>query len=287
MFLKQNRRKYEEQFFKIIMQGFSALVVIIMTWIIASVFIKGLPAINLEMITSKPSGGFYFGGGGGILNAIAGSLYLALGSTLIALIISLPVSMYMNVNLIKYNRLKNFIRLFIDVLWGVPSVVYGAFAFSVMIYLGVRSSLLAGIITVSVFIIPIMIRSMDEVLKLVPRELYESALSLGSTNHEIAYKVFLKQCLPGLVTAVLLSFGRAIGDAAAPLFTTGFTDNLPSSLSQPVATLPLAIFFQLSSPNPDVQTRAYASAMVLTMIILIISISGRLIFFWFNKNRIK
>ena len=287
MFLNRKKRDYEERFFKAIMQGFSFLVVTIMTWIIISVFIKGFPAINLEMITSKPSGGFYFGGGGGILNAIIGSLYLAIGSTFIALFISLPVSMYLNVNMIKHIRLKNFIRLFIDVLWGVPSVVYGAFAFSVMIYLGMRSSLLAGIITVSIFIVPIMIRSMDEVLKQVPRELYESALSLGSTNHEIAYKVFFRQCLPGLVTAVLLSFGRAIGDAAAPLFTTGFTDNLPSSLTQPAATLPLAIFFQLSSPNADVQTRAYASAVVLTVIILIISISGRLIFYWFSKNRIK
>jgi ABC-type phosphate transport system permease subunit len=144
-----------------------------------------------------------------------------------------------------------------------------------MIFFGIRASLLAGIITVTLFIIPIMVRSMDEVLKSVPRGLLESALSLGSTKSEVSFSVFLRQCVPGVITAVLLSFGRAIGDAASILFTTGYTDHIPTSLNQPTATLPLAIFFQLSSPIPEVRQRAYAAAVVLVIIILIISILSR------------
>ncbi len=263
------------------------IIILVMGLIILTILKKGIPALNWKILTSVPEGGFYFGGEGGILNAIIGSLYLAFGATLIAFVISTPTSLFLNVHLKKYFRLQNAIRLFIDVLWGVPSVVYGAFAFSVMIYFGLRASLLAGILTVSVFISPIMIRSMDETLKTVPLNLYEAAMSLGSTKFEIAYKIFFKKGIPGIATAILLSFGRAIGDAASVLFTTGFTDNIPKSLTQPAATLPLSIFFQLSSPIPEVQERAYAAAVVLTIIILLISITGRTISQKFMKNDIK
>lgn len=280
-------RKREEEFFVHIMRMACGIIILIMGLILVTILRKGLPALNWKILTSVPKGGFYFGGEGGILNAIIGSLYLAVGATFIAFMVSMPAALYLNVHLRKYNRLQNIIRLFIDVLWGIPSVVYGAFAFSVMIYFGLRASLLAGILTVAVFIIPIMIRSMDETLKTVPINLYEAALALGSTKSEISYKIFLKKCIPGMVTAILLSFGRAIGDAASVLFTAGFTDNLPRSLTQPAATLPLSIFFQLTSPIPEVKQRAYAAAIVLTFIILIISITTRIICGRFTKNENK
>jgi phosphate transport system permease protein len=138
-----------------------------------------------------------------------------------------------------------------------------------------KASLLAGIITVALFILPIMIRSMDEVIKGVPEGLLEAGLSLGANRTEVAFKIFVRQCSTGFVTAILLSLGRAIGDAAAVIFTAGFSDRIPASISQPAATLPLAIFFQLSSPIEEVKNRAYASAVVLTLIVLIISIISR------------
>lgn len=128
---------------------------------------------------------------------------------------------------------------------------------------------------------------MDEVLKTIPRGLIESTFSLGSTRSETAFRVILKQCFPGLITAVLLAFGRAIGDAAAVLFTAGYTDYIPNSLTQPTATLPLSVFFQLCSPIPEVQNRAYASAVVLTAIVLIISIVSRAFSLKYQKNTIK
>jgi phosphate transport system permease protein len=265
----------------------TAIIVISLTLIIFSILYKGLPSLSWEMISQTPKGGFYFGKEGGILNAIIGSLYLAIASTSLALLIGLPVALMMNVHLIKYKKLVNGIRFFLDLLWGVPSIVYGAFGFSVMIYFGLKTSLLAGILTVTLFIIPIMVRAMDEVLKTIPRGLMETALSLGSTSSEISYRIYIRQVVSGLITAVLLSFGRAIGDAASVLFTTGYTDHIPTALNQPTATLPLAIFFQLSSPIPEVQDRAYASAVVLTVIILIISIAARYFSKKYLGNNIK
>ncbi len=280
-------KKADELFFKSLMIISTIIIIIALLAIVISIMIKGIPALSWEMISQTPKGGYYFGKEGGILNAIIGSLYLSAGATLLSLCISLPLALYMNIHKVKDKKIVNLIRFFLDLLWGIPSIVYGAFGFTLMVFLGLRTSLLAGIITVTLFIIPIMIRSMDEVLKTVPKGLIESAFSLGSTKSETAYRVILKQCIPGLITAVLLSFGRAIGDTAAVLFTAGYTDYIPNSLSEPTATLPLSVFFQLSSPIPEVQNRAYASALVLTAIVLITSIASRAFSIRYQKHKIK
>ncbi len=238
------------------------LILGVITW-------RGLPGLSWEMISQPPEGSFYLGGGGGVLNAILGSLLLATGATILASIIAVPVVLYIHTYAGR-SRLANWLRLALDVMWGIPSIVYGAFGFSLMLMMGVRASLLAGIVTVAFVALPILARTFDEVLMLVPKELRESTLSLGTTRLEML-GMLLRQTMPGLLTAVLLAFGRAIGDGAAPMFTAGYTDRLPSGLGQPVATLPLSIFFQLSAPFQSVQTRAYASALILTFIILTIS----------------
>lgn len=280
-------RKTEEWFFRVLMFFSTMVIAVSLFMIIFSILYSGLPHLTWEMISSVPKGGFYFGKEGGILNAIIGSLYLSVGATVLAFLLGLPLALFLNVHLIRYRKLVNGVRYVMDLLWGVPSIVYGAFGFTIMVFFGIRASLLAGIITVTLFIIPIMVRGMDEVLKSVPRGLLESSLSLGSTRSETAYRVYLKQSVPGVITAVLLSFGRAIGDAASILFTTGYTDHIPTSLSQPTATLPLAIFFQLSSPIPEVRERAYAAAVILMIIILIISISSRFFSKKYQKNKIN
>ena len=137
----------------------------------------------------------------------------------------------------------------------------------------------------AMLIMPIMMRSFDEITRLLTRDLPDALLSLGATKYEMA-KVILRQLMPGLVTAILLAVGRGIGDAATVLFTAGYTDNIPSSLNQPAATLPLSIFFQLGSPVEEVQNRAYASAIILTAIILAISFSARYFSSKFSKNKI-
>lgn len=269
------QRKVEEGVFKALMAASMFIVIGCLLLIVGTIIWKGLPALNLSMLTQTPKGGYYLGREGGILNAIMGSLYLASGATLLAMIFSLPVVLFINLYTKKNSRLAEWTRFSFDVLWGIPSIVYGAFGFIVMIFLGLRASLLAGIVTVALLEFPIMSRAMDEVIRMVPRELLEASYSLGATRLETALKVVVRQCLPGILTAVLIAFGRGIGDAASVLFTAGFTDRLPTSLFQPAATLPLAIFFQLGTPFPEVQERAYASAAVLTAMILLISLLTR------------
>jgi phosphate transport system permease protein len=161
------------------------------------------------------------------------------------------------------------------VLWGIPSIVYGAFGFTLMIWLGMRASLLGGIITLALLELPIMTRGMDEAIAGVPLVLKEASFALGATRLETALKVMVRQTAPALLTAILLAFGRGIGDAASVLFTAGYTDRLPDSFFSPAASLPLAIFFQLGTPFPAVQERAYASALVLTVIVLGLSLIAR------------
>ena len=269
------RRELEERVARFLMLLSALLVLGSLFALLAIVVVKGVSALSISMITQTPAGGYYFGKGGGILNAIIGSIYLAGGATVLAFLISLPTALYLN-EYAANSRIANAVRLCLDVLWGIPSIVYGAFAFTIMLYLSARASLLWGIITVTLFVFPIMTRAMDEAVKIVPQRLKEGAFALGSTRLETATRVVVRQAMPGILTAILLGFGRGIGDAASVLFTAGYTDSIPRSLFEPVATLPLAVFFQLTSPVPQVQQRAYASAIILLVLVLLASLASRI-----------
>ena len=278
-------KQYEEKIFKVIMKGAAVIILLVLLYIIGTVFYKGFSSLTWDMVTKLPGGGFYLGKEGGIANAIVGSLYIIAGSLALSLLISVPLVMYINFYLPSNASFSKIIRFFLDILFGVPSIVYGAFGFALMVYLGIRASLMGGIITVGMLIMPIMMRSFDEVARLLSRDLPDALLSLGATKYEMT-KVILRQLFPGLISAILLAVGRGIGDAATVLFTAGYTDNIPAALNQPAATLPLAIFFQLGSPVEEVQNRAYASAIILTVIILILSFSARYFSSKFSKNKI-
>ena len=278
-------KKKEENIFKVMMIIASLIISGLLLLILGSIVWKGVPALSWDMITKLPGGGFYLGKEGGVLNAIAGSFCIITGAVAISMIISVPLVMYVNFYLPRKSTFSAIVRFSFDILLGVPSIVYGAFGFALMIFLGMRASLGGGIITVAMLITPIMMRSFDEVTRFMPRDLSDSLLSLGSTRYEMI-KVIMRQLMPGFVTATLLATGRGIGDAATVLFTAGYTDNLPGSLSQPAATLPLSIFFQLGSPVAEVQNRAYASALILTVLILILSFVARHFSSKFSRNRI-
>jgi phosphate transport system permease protein len=284
--VKHNKHT-EELFFRILMGFATYSLMALLAFIIVIICLKGFKAMSIDMLIRIPAGGYYYGGQGGVLNAIVGSLYIALGGTLIAIIIGIPAALFINVHLYRFRRTQNTIRYLLDALWGIPSIVYGAFGFTLMLYLGINACLLAGIITIALLITPIMIRTFDEVLSTIPLGLHEATLALGSTKTETAFRILLKQGFPGFITAILLSFGRGIGDAASVLFTAGYTDLIPQSLDEPAATLPLAIFFQLSSPIPEVRERAFAAALILTCIILVISLAARYLSHKYSKSTLR
>lgn len=251
-----------------------ALVAGSLALILWTILLRGIPAMSWEMISRPPEGGYFMGKGGGVLNAIIGSVYLASGGTVAALLLSLPMALYLETYL-RESPWGRYVRLALDVLWGIPSIVYGAFGFTLMLAIGMRASLLAGMLVLALLELPIMVRAMDEVMRRMPEDLEQAALALGSTKLEVAVRIVTRQMLPGIVTAILLAFGRGIGDAASVLFTAGYTDRITTSLLRPTASLPLAVFFQLASPFPEVQQRGYASALILTAIVLLVSLGSR------------
>lgn len=280
------RRHLVEFLMKTIMRIALVIVAGALGLILWTIITRGLPSLSWSMVSQIPKGGYYMGKEGGILNAIIGSAYLASGGTLLAILLSLPIALYLKAYL-GNSKWGDYVRLALDVLWGIPSIVYGAFGFALMIMLGMRASLLAGIIALALVTLPIMTRAMDEVIRRMPVDLEHAALALGSTKFEVAIQVVTRQMLPGIITGILLAFGRGIGDAASVLFTAGYTDRIPTSLMTPTASLPLAVFFQLGSPYPEVRERGYAAALILTIIVLIVSLGSRLLASRLNKYTVK
>lgn len=279
-------RRVRDRLFTLIAICALTLIIGCLVTILGTIITQGMGALNWQLLTQEPKGSFYLGGGGGLANAIVGSLYVGFGATILALLVGLPCVLYLRC-WAHGTRLAALVRGLLDVLWGIPSIVFGAFGFTIMVWLGLKASLLAGIITVALFELPIIIRSIDEVVRMIPHELDETAYALGSTRFETARKVILKQALPGIVLGTLLAFGRGIGDAASVLFTAGYTDHIPTSLMDPTATLPLAIFFQLGTPFEEVHKRAYAAALVLVLMVLTVSIISRLISAKLNRYSVK
>lgn len=280
----KNSKFIEEKVVKALMWVAVSLVVLVVASIICTIFVKGFGSLSWDMVTKVPGRNWNTADDGGFINAIWGSVIVVAPATLIAMVVSIPVVFYMNLYRRRSNWLSYVARLAYDVLYGIPSIVYGAFAFMIMVMVGMRASVLGGIIVSTLLIIPMFIRNGDEISKSVPDDMIDAAYSLGATKWE-TLKVVVRQVLPGMATATLLAVGKAIGDAAAVMFTAGFSDSLATSLSSPTATLPLAIFNWVTMPDPF-PGRAYAAALVLTVIVLILSLGGRWITNHFTKNNL-
>ena len=277
-----NRRSLEEKIFKLFMIVSICIVIGSLVIIFGLVIINGASSISLEMITQTPTPGNALGGG--ILNAIIGSLLLALPATGLACLIGIGIALYLQKEF-SHPGFANFIRFTLDVLWGIPSIVYGIFCLMIMIALGMGSSLFVGIIALTLLEIPIITRYMDEAIKMVPIGLKEGAFSLGSTKFETAIKIVRRQAFPGILAGILLGLGRGIGDAASILFTAGFSNRIPTSLFDSTAALPTMIFNLYSLPSG--QPKAYAAAFILLVIVLLISIISRVLSKQFMKHVIR
>lgn len=280
----KNSKFIEEKVVKALMWVSVSLVILVLASIICTIFVKGFGSLSWDMVTKVPGRNWNTTDDGGFINAIWGSVIVVAPATLIAMVVSIPVVFYMNLYRRRSNWLSYVARLAYDVLYGIPSIVYGAFAFMIMVMVGMRASVLGGIIVSTLLIIPMFIRNGDEISKSVPDDMIDAAYSLGATKWE-TLKVVVRQVLPGMATATLLAVGKAIGDAAAVMFTAGFSDSMATSLSSPTATLPLAIFNWVTMPDPF-PGRAYAAALVLTVIVLILSLGGRWITNHFTKNNL-
>jgi phosphate transport system permease protein len=247
-----------------------ALVPLVM--ILFYVISHGAAALNLAFFTQipKPVGET----GGGMGNAIVGTLIL-IG---IAAFIAVPVGVITGVHLAEYggSRFASAVRFSADVLNGVPSIVIGIFAYGLVVLPVHRFSALAGGFALSIMMVPIVARTTEELLRLVPPSLKEGALALGATRMRAMATVILPAALPGILTGVLVALARIAGETAPLLFTSFNNRFWSTSLTQPIGSLTVQVFTYAISPYEDWHRQAWAGAFVLVMMILILSIVARL-----------
>jgi phosphate transport system permease protein len=233
----------------------------------------GAAALNWDFFTQipKPVGE----PGGGMANAMVGTLILIA----IAGSIAVPVGVVAGIHLAEYGgtRFAFAVRFAADVLNGVPSIVIGIFAYGLVVLPVHRFSALAGGFALAIMMIPIVTRTTEELLRLVPPGLREGALALGATRTGAMFTVILPAALPGIVTGILLALARIAGETAPLLFTAFGNRFWSTSLTQPIGSLTVQIFTYAISPYEDWHRQAWAGAFVLVAMILILSILARLV----------
>jgi len=249
------------------------------------IFYKGFSALSWEFFTEMPKNEMT---GGGIFPAIVGTFYLMLGSSLI----SIPVGVITAIYLTEYAKnpgIVKIIRLGINNLAGVPSVVFGLFGLSLfVIFLGFGTSILAGSLTLGLLNLPVIIRSTEESLQVVPGTYREASLSLGATKWQTIYKVILPNALPGIMTGIMLSLGRAAGETAPVMFTAAafYTPDLPVSVFNEIMALPYHIYVMATAGTHIQATRhlQYGTAIVLIALVLVLNMTGLILRYKFRKN---
>lgn len=242
------------------------IVLFILGVIISFIVVNGLPAISWEFLTQAPRD---LGRAGGIFPAIVGTLYLVGGAILFALPIGIGAAVYLN-EYTHGGRITGIIRSGIDLLNGTPSIVFGLFGFAFLVlFLHFGVSLLAGMITLGLMILPTVIRTTEEALKTVPMAIREGSLALGATRWQTIRQVVLPPALPGILTGTILSIGRAAGETAPILFTAVVFSKrfLPTSLFEPVMALPYHLFI-LATNVPGAGTNQYGTALVLLVLVV-------------------
>jgi len=241
--------------------------------IIYFIGINGIKVISWKFLTQQPTNAMT---GGGVAPAILGTLYLTLG----AIIFSFPLGVICAIYLNEYtpkSYIMNIIRLSINNLAGVPSVVFGLFGLAVFVkYLGFGVSILSGSLTLGILVLPVIISASQEALMAVPHSLREASLALGATKWQTIKKIVLPSALPGILTGIILSIGRVAGETAPILFTAAafYLKGYPKSIFSQVMALPYHIYALMTEgAHPEQQTAiAYGCALILLCLILFMSI---------------
>jgi phosphate transport system permease protein len=255
--------------------GFCALSVVIalvpVAFILFYVVKEGVQSVNVDFFTQmpKPVGEL----GGGMANAIVGTLILVgLGSLL-----AVPIGIISGVYMSEYagSRLASIVRFAADTLNGVPSIVIGVFAYGIAVAPFKGYSAIAGGTALGIMMIPIIARTTEELLLLVPQTMREGALALGATRARAVFSVVLPAALPGIVTGVMLALARIAGETAPLLFTSLNNSYFTTKLNQPIASLTVQVYTYANSAYTDWHRQAWAGALVLVSIVLLCSLLAR------------
>ena len=240
--------------------------------ILGTLIIKGAGSINFAFFTRMPAPAGETGGG--VAHAIVGTL-LIVGT---AGLIGLPIGISAGIFCSEFSRSKlaTTTRFVADVMNGTPSIVIGVFAWTLIVARQKHFSGFAGSASLAMIMIPMVLRTTEEMIKLVPHSLREAALALGYPRWRTSLSVVVRTCLPGIVTGSLLAIARVAGETAPLLFTALGSQFMGGNLNQPIAALPLTVFTYATGPYDDWHRIAWATALVLIMVVLVLSLLARL-----------
>ncbi|HVZ21250.1 MAG TPA: phosphate ABC transporter permease PstA [Vicinamibacterales bacterium] len=253
--------------------GLSVIVALVpLALVLYYVLSQGVQALNVDFFTHMPAP--VGEAGGGMANAIVGTLIL----TGLAALMAIPVGVLSGVYMSEYagTRLATTIRFAADTLNGVPSIVIGVFAYGVAVLPFKQFNAAAGGFALGIMMIPIIARTTEELLLLVPSAMREGALALGATRARAVFSVIVPAALPGIITGVVLALARVAGETAPLLFTSFNNRFFSTSLGQPISSLTVQIFTYAISPYADWHRQAWAAALVLVAFVLICSLLARL-----------
>jgi phosphate transport system permease protein len=236
---------------------------------------KGIGQWSGQFFTTDPNGNF-LGYPGGVRSAILGTLEVVALATVIAVPLGIAVALYL-VEYGKRSLFANVVRYFVDVMTGVPSIVFGLFIYIVLVVAHVGGNFTAwkGAVALSLLMLPIVARSAEVVLNLVPSSLREAALALGAPRWRVVTRIVIPTAAPGLVTGSLLAIARSAGETAPLIFTLGAANGLTFGLTQQMNTLPTQIFSDITSPRNAIVARAWGAALTLVAMILILNLIAR------------
>lgn len=242
------------------------LTVGVLIWILAYILYHGIQSINFKFLTSTKNSE------GGIFPMIITTIYMIV----LSLIISIPIGIFSAIYLNEYtksNKLVKIIRFGIDSLSGIPSIIFGLFGMILFVnILKFKFSVLSGSLTLSIMILPLIIKTTEEALKTVKNSLREGSLALGSSKIKTIFKIVLPSAVPGILTGIILSIGRIVGESAAVYFTAGMVPKIPSTIMSSARTLSVHMFVLV---NEGISfNQAYATASVLIIIVAFTNLSA-------------
>jgi phosphate transport system permease protein len=244
-----------------------------LAWILWTLFSKGFGGLSLSVFTqSTPAPG----SSGGLLNAIYGSLVM----TLLGVLIGAPIGILAATYLSEYSptsRLSTVIRFINDVLLSAPSIVIGLFVYTLVVLRMGHFSAIAGVVALGIIVIPVTVRTAEDMLRLIPQSMRHGSAALGAQPWRTIVSIVYPAARSGLLTGVLLALARVSGETAPLLFTALNNQFWNANLNQPMANLPVVIFQFATSPYPNWQSLAWAGALLITLFVLLLSVIARLI----------
>jgi phosphate transport system permease protein len=265
-------RRWKSRLMVGLMLAAVALAVLPLFLILATLVLKGASSLNVDFFIREPAPAGQTGGG--VAHAIVGTLMMV-GA---ACLMGLPVGVGAGIYAAEFSRtrLATATRFVADVLNGTPSIVVGVVAWTLIVARQKHFSGFAGAVALAILTIPMVMRTTEEMIKLVPHSLREAALALGYSRWRTSLTIVLRTCLPGIVTGSLLAIARVAGETAPLLFTALGSQFLSRDLSQPMAALPLTVFTYATGPYDDWHRIAWAAALVLILVVLVLSVAARL-----------